>query len=305
MPNSARTSTIIGVAKLLGTPPAGGATTTTRAKDSDRQGACKILDNALNDGELSEQEHRERVSAATNAVTLGDLQALVNDLQTDGGQLQAPAGTPSPKLPKFAGWRVLAVGFVVSVLLGVGIGWGVYGNTSSPLDFTTDPGAKPDGVGPVVLTPPTDLHSVGGLTGLMEQTRKRFGNTLGFRLVVYPTYAVLDRPDPSDDRRMLVYDYRGGWGDPTSSARSATDAPIPVDLGKFDTAAAVGIMRGAPDSLHMRQSDVKTTYLVIEPASDPTTPGALSLSVYVSSDYGGGYIVFAGDGTIKRVNLPS
>jgi hypothetical protein len=63
----------------------------------------------------------------------------------------------------------------VSVLLGVGIGWGIYGNTRSPLDFTTDPGAKPDGIGPVVLTPPTQLHSVGGLTGLMGQTRKGSG----------------------------------------------------------------------------------------------------------------------------------
>ena len=147
-PNPGRTSTIVGVAKSGGTPLGAGATATTRAKDSDRQETCTLLDNAL------------------------------------------------------------------------------------------------------------------------KQTRKRFGNTTGFRLVLYPTYAVLDRADPSDDRRMLAYDYRGGWGD-------------------------------------MRQSDVKTTYPVIEPASDPTTPGALSLSVYVSSDYGGGFIVFAGDGTTKRINLPS
>jgi hypothetical protein len=31
----------------------------------------------------------------------------------------------------------------------------------------------------------------------------------------------------------------------------------------------------------------------------------VSLSLYVSSDYGGGSIVFSGDGTIKRLNLPS
>jgi hypothetical protein len=61
------------------------------------------------------------------------------------------------------------------VLLGVGIGWGLYGNTGSPLDFTTDPGAKPDAVGPIVLT------------GLRGQTRRRFGDTMGFRLVIYPT----------------------------------------------------------------------------------------------------------------------
>ncbi len=214
---------------MLGTPLRVGATTATRAKDSDRQDTCTILDNALNEGELSEQEHRERVRAATNAVTLGDLQALVEHLQTDGAPLPAPAAATKPKplkSPKLGGWGVLAAAFVASVLLGVGIGWGLYGNTSSPLDFTTDPGAKPDGVGPVVLTPPTQLHSVGGLTGLMEQTRKRFGDTMGFRLVVYPTYAALDRPDPSDDRRVLAYDYRGGWGDPTSSAKSGADGPV-------------------------------------------------------------------------------
>jgi hypothetical protein len=199
----------------------------------------------------------------------------------------------------------LVAAFVVSVLLGVGIGWGLYGNTSSPIDFTSDPGAKPDGVAPVVLTPPTQLHSVGGLTGLIEQTRKKFGNVMGYRLVVYPDYAVLDRPDPSDDRRVLAYTYRGGWGDPTSSAKSSADGAVAVDLSKFDVTTTIGIMRGAPETLHMKRADVKTTYLIVEPATDPTAPGTVSLSLYVSTDYGGGDIVFAGDGTIKRLTLPS
>jgi hypothetical protein len=293
------------VAKWLGTPLGGGTTSTTRAKDSDRQDTCAILDNALNDGELSGDEHRQRVSTATNAVTLGDLQALVADLQGDSANAQLRV-TKSP--PKFSGWAILAAALVVSVLLGVGIGWGLYGNTSSPLDFAKsreDPGAKPDGIAAVVLTPPTQLHSLGGLTGLMEQTRKRFGNTIGFRLVVYPTYAILDRPDPSDSRRVLSYDYRGGWGDPTSSPKSAADGPVAVDLSKFDIAAAVGVMRGAPETLHIKQSDVQTMYLIIEPGTDPTMPGALSLSLYVSTDYGGGSITFAGDGTPKRLDLPT
>jgi hypothetical protein len=302
VPNPSDTSTIIRVAKWLRAPLGGGATTTTRAKDSDRQDTCTILDNALNDGELSMAEHRERISAATGAVTMGDLQALVADLQSDS----APVRLRAVKSPtKFGGWGMLAAAFVASVLLGVGIGWGLYGNTRSPLDLPTDPGAKPDGVAAVVLTPPTQLHSLGGLTGLLEQTRKRFGNTMGFRLVIYPTYATLDRPGPSDDRWVLAYDYRGGWGDPTSSAKSAADGRVAVDLSKFDIPATVGILRGAPKTLHMKQSDVQTTYLIVEPATDATTLGALSLSVYVSSDYGGGSIVFAGDGTLKRLDLPT
>lgn len=292
------------MAKWLGTPLGGGVAATTRAKDSDRQDTCTVLDTALSDGEVSAEEHRERVSAATKAVTLGDLHALVSDLQSNtAGQLRALDSRP--KAPRLGGWGTLATTLAVSVLLGIGIGWGLYGNTRSPLDFTTDPGAKPDGVNAVVLTPPTQLHSVGGLTGLLEQMRKRFGDTIGYRLVIYPTYASLDRPDPADDRRVLDYTYRGGWGDPTSSAKSSSDGPVTVDLSKFDVNATVGIMRGAPQTLRIKASDVTTTYLIIEPAKDPTTPGALSLSVYVSSDYGGGYIAFTGDGTVKQMNLPT
>ncbi|EUA08025.1 hypothetical protein I546_5028 [Mycobacterium kansasii 732] len=289
------------MAKWLGAPLARGGSTATRAKDTDRQDACQILDAALNEGQLSMEEHRDRVSTATKAVTLGDLQDLIADLQSES----APAEVPALKSrARRNGLGLLAAAFGVSVLLGVGIGWGLYGNTSSPLDFTTDPGAKPDGVAAVVLTPPKQLHSLGGLTGLLEQTRKRFGDTMGYRLVIYPTYAVLDRKDPADDRRVLSYTYRGGWGDPTSSAKGGADAAL-VDLGKFDVKATVGIMRGAAETLGMKQSDVTNMYLVIDPAEDPTTPGALSLSVYVSSDYGGGYIVFAGDGTVKQVSYPS
>jgi hypothetical protein len=279
-------------------------TTTTRAKDSDRENTCRVLDTALGEGQLSIEEHRERISAATAAVTLGDLQALVSDLQTASAPVQLPALKPPPKV---GSWGVVVAALVVAVLLGIGIGWGLYGETSSPLSFTSgsasDPGAKPDGIAPMVLNPPKQLQSLGGLTGLMEQARKRFGDAMGFRLVIYPDYAVMDRQDPEEDRRQLSYTYRGGWGDPTSSAKNG--AADPVDLSRFDPKAAVGILRGAPQTLGIKPSDVKSTYLIIEPSRYPTEPGALALSVYVSTDYGGGYIAFTGDGAVTRVNYPA
>ncbi|BBX12777.1 MULTISPECIES: DUF1707 SHOCT-like domain-containing protein [Mycobacteriaceae] len=272
----------------------------TRAKDSDRDDVCRILDAALAEGQLSSEEHRERVSAATRAVTLGDLHSLIADLQTASAPVQLPALN---KPVGFGGRAMAAAALGAAVLLGLGIGWGVYGNTSSPLSFTSDPGAKPDGVAPLVLTPPRRLHSLGGLSGLLEQARAKFGDTLGYRLVVYPDYASLTRADPTEDRRELDYSYRGGWGDPSSSAKNS--GAVLVDLSGFDIKAAVGILRGAPETLGIKDGDVKSTYLIVEPARDPTTPGALSLSVYVSSDYGGGYINFAGDGSVKRINYPS
>ena len=211
----------------------------TRAKDSDRNDTCAILDSALGDGQLSNEEHRQRVASATTAATLGDLQGLVSDLQTANAPVQLP--NLKPRVPAAAGgWGIRAAIAGVLVVLGIGIGWGLYGNTSSPLNFTSDPGAKSDGVGPVVLTPPRQLHSLGGLTGVFEQMKQKFGDTTGYRLVVYPDYASLDRPDPGEDRRSLNYSYRGGWDDPSSSSKS--DTARVVDLAKFDMKAVIGVL---------------------------------------------------------------
>ena len=135
----------------------------------------------------------------------------------------------------------------VLVVLGIAIGWGLYGNTSSPLSFTSDPGAKSDGIPAKVLTPPKQLQSLGGLNGLFEQMRQQFGDTMGYSLTIYPEYAVAVRADPTDDRRKLSYTYRGGWDDPSTSAKDEDD--VLVDLAAFDVETTVGILRGAPETL--------------------------------------------------------
>lgn len=85
---------------------------------------------------------------------------------------------------------------------------------------------------------------------------------------------MLDRPDPAQPRRQLTYDYRDGWAGPTTSPSMGKAAP--VDLARFDAAKAVGILRGAPKTLGINQSDVKSTYLIMESSDDPTAPGAVS-----------------------------
>ncbi len=291
-----RTLTIIAVATSQ--------TASTRAKDSDRNDTCQILDTALSEGQLSMSEHQQRVKAATTATTLGDLRSLVGDLQT----ANAPVQLPTLKKPRLqsagagGSWGIRLAIMGVLIVLGIGIGWGLYGNTPSPLNFTSDPGAKPDGVAPVVLTPPRQLHSLGGLTGLLEQMKKKFGDTDGNRLVIYPEYASLTRPDPSDERRELNYTYRGGWGDPSTSA-AGSDVTL-VDLSKFDAKAVVGVLRGAPETLNMKPGDVKSTYLIIEPSRDPTAAGTVTAEIYVSSDYGSGYIQLYPDGSVKQINYP-
>ena len=249
-------------------------------------------------------EHGERVKQATTAATLGDLQSLVSDLQTDQSPVQLPKlrGRRLPAMSSGLGIRLAIAG--VLVVLGIAIGWGLYGNTPSPLNFTSDPGAKADNIPAKVLTPPKQLHSLGGLNGLLEQMKQKWGDTMGFSLTVYPDYASLERPDPSDDRRILRYSYRGGWGDPSTSAKD--DRDVLVNLGAFDVPTLVGIMRGAPETLGMKAEDVDNIYLNIDPSSDETAPaGAIDLSIYVSSEFGSGYIELNPDGTVKQINYPS
>jgi hypothetical protein len=279
----------------------------TRAKDSDRNNTCQVLDSALSDGQLSMEEHRARVATATTAATLGDLQHLVDDLQTENAPVQMPNLSKPSRLSNASaaaggGWGMRAAVAGVLVVLGMAIGWGLYGNTSSPLSFTSDPGAKSDGIPAKVITPPKQLQSLGGLNGLLEQMRQRFGDTMGYGLTIYPDYAVLTRPDPSDERRQLSYSYRGGFDDPSTSAKGEDD--VVVDLGAFNVETVVGILRGAPETVGLQQKDVKadSTYLSIDPSRDPLTPGALTLRASVSSEFGSGSITFAGDGTVKRID---
>ena len=278
-------------------------TTGTRAKDTDRNATCQLLDTALSEGQLSMAEHGERVKSATSATTLGELQSLVSDLQTAAPPLITPPEAKRRLPTPGSGWGIRAATAGVLVVLGIAIGWGLYGNTTSPLNFTSDPGAKSDGIPAEVLTPPRQLHSLGGLNGLLEQMRQRFGDTMGYSLTVYPDYASLERPDQADARRVLRYSYRGGWGDPSSSAKDGSD--VLVDLGEFDVEKIVGIMRGAPETLGMVPQDVDNTYLSIDPSSDQTAPeGAIDLTVYVSSEFGSGYIELNADGTVKQINYP-
>ena len=279
----------------------------TRAKDSDRNDTCKVLDSALSEGQLSMEEHRQRVASATNAATLGELQGLVGDLQVANAPVKLPNLKPerTAAVGAGAGWGLRAAVAAVLVVLGSAIGWGLYGNSSSPLNFTTDPGAKADGIPATVLTPPRQLQSLGGLTGLFEQMRQKFGDTKGYSISIFEDYASLERPDPNEPRRALSFYYRGGWDDPNETSVSSDDKV--VDLGAFDIPKIVGLIRGAPESVGINPTEVKSTHVSIEPNSDITAPpGSIEISVYVTPKFGNsGYLSLNGDGTVKRINYAS
>ena len=288
----------------------------TRAKDTDRNKTCEILDSALAEGQLSMAEHRHRVAVATKATTLGELQDLVTDLQI------ANKPMPTPGKPRGGSWWLKAAAAGVAVAAVIATAWTVFGGTNSPPE---DPGAKPpepaveipvapttaekpgaipDDVAPTVLSVPKELHTPDGMTGLLEQMRKRFGDTTGIELAITSDEAMLFRPDPTDDQSKLLYRFRGGWGDPTTRPRD--DKDLPADLGAFDVRAVAEVLRAAPQTLGIDPADVSEIIVDVDHIQVPAGPGALELLVKLSKRSGGdGYIYLDSAGNTKRVEYPA
>lgn len=257
-------------------------------------------------------EHRRRIDAAIRAATLAELHELLDDLQIDD-----PLPQPIPTQRRRRGIGLAVAGGLVALVAAVG--WGVTSQSDAPVE---PPGAavpeapvpRPaitpaapslvDEVPPVVLNLPRHMDTVEGMTGVLDEIRKRFGSTMGYELAFRPDQAFLSLPDPANEQRKLIYTYRGGWGNPSSSARSDTDDL--VDLSAFDIGATVAAWQSAPATLQIAPDDVQDSYLDIDHISEPGGPGALETLIRVTTESGtNGYIYLDPAGAVKRVENPS
>lgn len=271
-----------------------------RAKDSDRTDVCQALDTALAEGQLSMEEHRQRIARATSAATLGDLQGLLADLQLS----QPPAVTR--RVPRW----VVAVAVAAGVIVVGGLAaLGLSDRTPPRPAAKTPASAAANGsVQPSPTTSPTPtgprlLHSVGGVNGLLEQVRKKFGDAKGYELSVYTDYAEMVRDDTEDDRFIARWRYEAGeWTGPGTTPRKG-DAKI-VDLSAFNTEAVIAVIRGVPETMGVKPMNVLMTWFTVEPANDPTAPEALTVHITVSTSFGSGAIDLDAAGNVKQVKKP-
>ncbi|HKV19005.1 MAG TPA: DUF1707 domain-containing protein [Mycobacterium sp.] len=289
----------------------------TRARDSDRTATCQTLDSALADGQLSSEEHRQRVSAATNAATLDELESLTADLQASGTPSVTPTPTPS-RGPLIIGGIAVAAVILCAVVVVVLMSDGSSSSTTTTSSATADkhelaaepsvPTAAstsaPADPAPVVLGPLPNLHTAEGLTLVIDEIRKRFGDTMGYELAITPDEATLARPDPTDEKSKLIYTFDDGWGDPSTRPRSDTDDV--TDLAAFDVPAAASALQAAPDTLRIAPGDVAKTFIDVDHVVEPPAPGSLELLVKVTTNAGAdGWIYLDPAGKIKRVEYPS
>ncbi|MEZ0351211.1 DUF1707 domain-containing protein [Mycobacterium sp. pR1184] len=271
----------------------------TRATDADRNNACQALDAALGDGQLSTEEHRQRVSAATKATTLTELQSLLSDLQIHHTPV-APAG-PTPKVGSRTIW---IAGAAVSVLLLLGAGfavmqWNRPSGTSAPNVTTTSPSIGSAGNSASAAPQPQQLLSFAGMTALLAQMRTQFGDTLGYQLNVYQDQAVVMRPDTANARKVVTWVYRdGSWMNLGPTPAALPDSAV-GDLAKFDVQAVLAVVQQAPQTLHIY--DANRIYLTVESHRD----GPLSLRIHASDGPLGGTIAVGTDGSVTQVSPPA
>jgi len=279
----------------------------TRASDSDRDDTCQVLDAALSDGQLSAEEHRGRVSAATKAITLGQLQSLVSDLQI------SKTSAPLPKTVSPAGrrgtWIVAAV--VPVLLISGGLVWGLHRDSTSssrPSASTASPTPSTASAGGPAVIPtntaspqaPAQLLTLSGVTGVLAQMRTQFGDSLGYQLNIYQDKAVLERPDTANPHTVVEWIYRNGsWMNRGASTAVFSDSAV-GDVSRFDVQAVVGVLHDAPQTLELYGA--VTIFLSIESEKD----GSLYLNIHVSDQDSrrSGAVVVAADGSVTDIERP-
>jgi len=144
---------------------------------------------------------------------------------------------------------------------------------------------------------PSQLQTADGLKGLLDTYRNKFGDTMGFQLVVYPDYAITERVSPKNSHVEQDFMYRdgqwSGWGSDTTT--SSFD--VLTDLSAFNADAVAATLAGAPKTLGA--TDGSGTYLIVEGVEG----GGLELAIH-STEAGTGFMQVNPDGSIKQIYPP-
>jgi hypothetical protein len=135
---------------------------------------------------------------------------------------------------------------------------------------------------------------------VLDLTRKRFGDTIGYDLTINTTSFSLERVVPDNPQRMATYywySWKGDFVDPTAMMPIMNHTP-PVDLGAFSPEPVLTAQHNAPSTLHVDPSAVKTSMLMIRPAKE--TPGVVEIDVMLTTTKGTGQLILTPDGKVKQ-----
>lgn len=216
-----------------------------RARDIDRGLIASALDQAYADGQLSVDEHHSRTAAARAAVTLGELHALVSDLQLD-------VDLPEPTPPRSRRGPVLLLASGAVVVLAVAAAVILTSADDEPAAAeptqTQVPEVSmplPGSVTPIVAAPFV-FDTAEGLDDFRARYLERFGNSEVVEL----------RLEVDEDNRADIYRLNaegrvervmvhGGFEvQPDTSLRA--EGQQTFDWALLDSSVVAGVIAGAP-----------------------------------------------------------
>lgn len=248
----------------------------TRARDIDRAQTCGLLDAGYGEGQLDPSEYESRTAAAMKAKTLGELEALVSDLQipehlVEATRVKAPGPMPRRPIPG----RVVAA--VVAAALAV-VGTLVFatrGDDAAP--ETTDVAAAQQAPAPAPIPPgepqpiviePIDPLTTDGVREFMRQLEAKFEGDLRVdEVIFYSTYVLVTRMLEDQPHREQDWSFRAGFatsGDP--EARPLDTAT--VDLADLDVARLGDVITTGPDLVGMPTGRVDHIFVRPDPVTD-------------------------------------
>ncbi|MGN7132195.1 DUF1707 SHOCT-like domain-containing protein [Rhodococcoides corynebacterioides] len=229
-----------------------------RARDVDRAVTAAALDRAYADGQLTFDEHRARSASARSARTVGDLHALVSDLQSD-------VPLPEPETPRRARrprrrWPLIAA-VVAVVALG---SWLLLGRDEDPAPSSAlvaaapAPDLPPD-VAPIVARPFV-FDTAAGLAEFRDRWIERFGSPGIYSMYIDLGDGRASVTRPVEAGRQQQVNVMGGF-DPSSSTSEPSDSERTLDWTTLNVDALAGHLAGAPTSLGRPDGVVDTVNL--------------------------------------------
>lgn len=243
-----------------------------RARDEDRAATCAWLDAALADGQLDDAEHTARLALAYEARTLGDLDALVDDLQEPPGRTaRRVRRVRLPDLRAAARPAAMAVG---ALIVGGGVG-ALLGSATAPR-----------------VPAPARWTEPAAIARFVDDYRATFGDTVVDEVRFLAAQVSVERPSADAPNRSLSYYYTGDFD--AGGDVSRTD-DVTADLGALDLTALAAIVAGAPTTTGLPGGAVRQVAV----GSDPDG-GVVRIHVSDESDRRG-HIEIAFDGTVIAV----
>lgn len=263
----------------------------TRARDIDRAQTCGLLDAGYGEGQLDPAEYEARTAAAMKAKTLGELDALVSDLQIPEHLVEATRATaPEPAPRQRVPGRVVAA--VVAAVLAVGGTLVFTTRGDDAAAATTDVAAAPQAPAPApipagepqpIVVEPIDPLTTDGVRDFVRQLGVKFERDLRVdEVIFYSSYVFVTRMLEDQPHREQDWSFRGGFstsGDPESRTLDTAT----VDLGALDVARLGDVIATGANLVGMPSGRVE--HIFVRP--DPPTEGLVTVQFKDDADRSG------------------